>query len=92
MISKFRRHYLEVKVGLQLHSDAILADANCSRVCLWLSWLLLAASAGYDLTGIGGIDAAGAIGIAIFSFREGRESFEKAKGENCGCEHCKEGK
>ncbi len=30
MISKFRRQYLEVKVGLQLHSDAILADAtNC---------------------------------------------------------------
>ena len=78
----------KVKVGHQLHSDAILADANCSRVCLWLSWLLLAASAGYELTGIGGIDAAGALGIAIFSFREGRESFEKAKGESCGCDHC----
>ena len=78
----------KVKVGHQLHSDAILADANCSRVCLWLSWLLLAASAGYELTGIGGIDAAGAIGIAIFSFREGRESFEKAKGVSCGCDHC----
>ena len=78
----------KVKVGRQLHSDAILADANCSRVCLWLSWLLLAASAGYELTGIGGIDAAGAIGIAIFSFREGRESFEKATGESCGCDHC----
>ena len=78
----------KVKVGHQLHSDAILADANCSRVCLWLSWLLLFSSVGYELTGIGGIDAVGAMGIAMFSFREGRESFEKARGEICGCEHC----
>lgn len=76
----------KVKVGRQLHSDAILADANCSRVCLWLSWILLFASVGYELTGIGGIDAIGTIIIALFSFREGRESFEKAKGETCHCE------
>ncbi|HVO67304.1 MAG TPA: hypothetical protein VMT12_12545 [Syntrophales bacterium] len=45
-------------------------------------------SAGYELTGIGGMDVVGAIIIAIFSFREGRESFEKAKGETCHCETC----
>lgn len=73
----------KMKVGSQLHSDAILADANCSRVCLWLSWVLLFASVGYELTGIGGMDAVGAIIIAVFSFREGRESFEKARGETC---------
>ncbi len=73
----------KIKVGRQLHSDAIIADANCSRVCLWLSWVLLLASVGYELTGIGGMDAAGAITIAVFSFREGRESFEKAKGQTC---------
>jgi len=78
----------KVKVGRQLHSEAILADANCSRVCLWLSCALLLASAGYELTGIGGIDAAGAIMIAIFSFREGRESFGKASGETCHCDRC----
>jgi len=44
----------KMKVGRQLRSEAILADANCSRVCLWLSWVLLFASAGYELTGIGG--------------------------------------
>jgi len=76
----------KVKVGRQLQSEAILADANCSRVCLWLSWVLLLASAGYELTGIGGMDAVGAIIIAVFSFREGRESFEKARGETCHCE------
>ncbi len=76
----------KVKVGRQLQSEAILTDANCSRVCLWLSWVLLLASAGYELTGIGGMDAVGAIIIAVFSFREGRESFEKARGETCHCE------
>jgi len=63
-----------------------MADANCSRVCLWLSWVLLLTSVGYELTGISGMDAVGAIIIAIFSFREDRESFEKARGETCHCE------
>lgn len=80
-------HY-KVKVGRQLHSEAILADANCSRVCLWLSCVLLLASAGYELTGFGGIDAAGAIMIALFSFHEGRESFQKARGGTCHCDRC----
>jgi divalent metal cation (Fe/Co/Zn/Cd) transporter len=80
-------HY-KMKVGRQLHSEAILADASCSRVCLWLSWVLLFASAGYELTGIGGIDAVGAIVIAVLSFREGREAFEKARGEGCSCGSC----
>jgi divalent metal cation (Fe/Co/Zn/Cd) transporter len=80
----------KVTVGHQLHSEAILADANCSRVCLWLSCILLLASAGYELTSIGGIDAAGAIVIASFSFREGRESFEKSRDGTCHCDGCKE--
>lgn len=80
-------HY-KMKVGHQLHSEAILADAKCSRVCLWLSWVLLLASAGYELTGIGGIDAVGAIVIAALSLREGRESFEKAQGETRHCAKC----
>jgi len=80
--------HFKMKVGRQLRSEAILADANCSRVCLWLSWVLLIASAGYELTGFGGIDAVGAIVIAALSFREGREAFEKARGESCSCGTC----
>lgn len=80
--------HFKMKVGRQLRSEAILADANCSRVCLWLSWVLLIASAGYELTGFGGIDAVGAIVIAVLSFREGREAFEKARGESCSCGTC----
>jgi len=53
---------------------------------LYLSVVLLAASAGYELTGIGLIDSAGALGIAWISLREGREAFEKSKGSwTCGC-------
>jgi len=69
--------YFKVKVGKELNSDAILEDANCTKACLYLSFILLFASVGYELTGIGGIDSIGAVLIAIFSFREGREAFEK---------------
>ncbi len=75
----------KMKVGTALRSDAIIADANCTRTCLLLSVILLASSAGFSLTGIGGLDAAGALGISWISFREGREAFEKAKGKVCGC-------
>jgi divalent metal cation (Fe/Co/Zn/Cd) transporter len=75
--------HFKVKVGKELNSDAILEDANCTKACLYLSITLLLASLGFELTGIGGIDSIGAILIAIFSFREGRESFEKSRGESC---------
>ena len=77
-------HY-KVKVGRRLGSEAVLADANCTRVCLYLSIVLLLSSAGYELTGIGGMDSAGAALIAWFSLREGKEAFEKAKGRKCAC-------
>lgn len=79
--------HVKVKTGRQLNSPAILADAACTRACLQLSAVLLAASIGYELTGIGGIDGVGALIIAGLSFREGREAFEKARAENfsCGC-------
>lgn len=75
----------KVKVGKALNSDAILADAACSRTCLWLSVVLLAASVGYAVTGIGSLDAAGSLLIAALSVREGWEAFRKAKGLSCCC-------
>ncbi len=76
----------KLTVGKRLNSNAIIADANCTKACLYLSVILLASSLGYELTGIGGIDSIGALLIAYFTFKEGRESFEKAKGGNCGCD------
>jgi divalent metal cation (Fe/Co/Zn/Cd) transporter len=84
-------HY-KIKVGRQLDSQAIIADANCTKACLYLSVILLLSSAGYELTGKGGLDSLGAILIAGISFREGRESFQKAKGNmTCTCkDNCNE--
>jgi divalent metal cation (Fe/Co/Zn/Cd) transporter len=75
----------KTKVGRALGSQAILADAACSRACVWLSLVLLAASLGYELTGIGSLDAIGALLIAWLTWREGRESFQKAAGMDCSC-------
>jgi len=69
----------KVSVGTQLNSQAILADAACTRACLQLSVVLLVASAGYKLTNIGGLDSIGALIIGGLCFREGKEAFEKAK-------------
>jgi divalent metal cation (Fe/Co/Zn/Cd) transporter len=78
--------HFKTKVGRELDSEAILEDANCTKACLYLSFVLLLASVGFELTGIGGIDSVGAILIAVFAFREGRESFEKAHGTPCHCD------
>jgi divalent metal cation (Fe/Co/Zn/Cd) transporter len=81
-------HY-KVKVGKALGSDAILADANCTKTCLYLSFALLLSSAAYELTGIGQVDSAGALFISYFALKEGQESFEKAKsGKSCSCHSC----
>jgi divalent metal cation (Fe/Co/Zn/Cd) transporter len=69
--------------GEKLDSDAIIADANCTRTCVYLSIVLLASSILYELFRIGFIDSIGALGIAYYSFKEGKESVDKAKGKEC---------
>jgi len=72
------------KVGHALDSSPILADANCTMVCIYMSIVLLAASLIYQLTSFGFIDSIGALGLIYFSYNEGKESFEKAAGmEDC---------
>jgi len=76
-------------VGKKLDSDAIIADANCTKVCVYMSLVLLASSLIYELTGFAYSDAIGAAGLAYFSITEGKEAFEKAKGKECECStHC----
>lgn len=74
------------KVGRELNSMPILADANCTMVCIYMSVVLLASSFIYQLTGFGFVDSLGALGLIYFSVNEGRESFDKAKGLECDCE------
>lgn len=46
------------KVGYTLNSSPILADANCTMVCVYMSVVLLI----YELTGFGFVDSIGALG------------------------------
>jgi divalent metal cation (Fe/Co/Zn/Cd) transporter len=74
------------KVGRALNSVPILADANCTLICIYMSLVLLASSLIVELTGFGFIDSLGALGLIYFSIEEGRESFDKANGLECDCE------
>jgi divalent metal cation (Fe/Co/Zn/Cd) transporter len=73
------------KVGRILNSAPILADANCTLVCIYMSIVLLAASLIYHFTGFGFIDSLGAIGLIYFSLNEGKEAFKKAAGIEDDC-------
>jgi len=81
------------KVGRTLGSSPILADANCTLICIYMSVILLASSLIYQFTGFGFIDSLGAFGLIYFSVKEGKEAFEKAAGiedDCCGEDECKE--
>ena len=77
--------YNKKKVGTELQSDAIIADANCTRVCMQLSFVLLIASLGYEIFEIGSIDAVGSLIISGISYREGKEAFEKSYNRSACC-------
>jgi divalent metal cation (Fe/Co/Zn/Cd) transporter len=73
------------RVGRALRSQPILADANCTLACIYMSLVLLASSLFYQFTGVGFADSLGAVGLVYFSLREGSESFAKARGRECAC-------
>jgi divalent metal cation (Fe/Co/Zn/Cd) transporter len=78
--------YDKTKVGRQLNSDAILADAECTKVCISMSVILLGASGVYELTKFAFIDTIGTLRLAYLSFKEGRECFEnEKKNSHCSC-------
>jgi divalent metal cation (Fe/Co/Zn/Cd) transporter len=75
------------KVGIQLNSAPILADANCTLVCVYMSIILLVSSGIYELFGIPYIDSIGTLGLSYFAFKEGKECFEKANNnKHCCCD------
>ena len=78
---------MKLKTGRDLKSDAIIADANCTKTCFYLSFILLVSSGLYELFGIVWFDIGGSLGIAWFAFKEGREAFEKAKIGKISCSY-----
>lgn len=81
-------HYKRT-VGAALDSKAMIADANCNVVCVYMSVTLLASSFLYEVFSLPYVDAAGALGLVYFSVKEGKECFEKAESMNdsCACGH-----
>ena len=77
------------RVGKLLNSEPIISDGNCTKICVYMSVVLLVSSLIYELTGFTYADAIGAAGLIYFSMAEGKEAFEKAKGKICGCDDCK---
>jgi divalent metal cation (Fe/Co/Zn/Cd) transporter len=74
------------RTGHALSSQPILSDANCTMVCIYMSVILLISSLVYELTGFGFVDSIGALGLIWFSYKEGKEAFEKAAGMEDCCE------
>ncbi|MCX6251720.1 MAG: cation transporter [Bacteroidetes bacterium] len=69
----------KLNIGKKLNSDPIIADANCAKVCIYMSVVLLFASFIYELTGFAYADILGAVGLIWFSVHEGQESMTRAK-------------
>ena len=81
--------YAKKRIGLKLNSEPIVADSNCTKVCVYMSVVLLLSSLIYELTGFAYADVIGAAGLIYFSFTEGKEAFDMAKGKECSCGcHC----
>jgi len=75
----------KLKIGKAMQSDAVIADANCTKTCFYLSFILLASSGLYELFNLMYFDIIGSLGIAYFAFNEGKEAFEKVKSGNLMC-------
>jgi len=73
------------RLGKKLGSDPIIADSNCTKVCVYMSVVLLLSSLIYELTGFAYADVIGTAGLIYFSLSEGKEAFEKAAGKECCC-------
>jgi len=73
------------RTGRKLNSEPIIADANCTKICVYMSLVLLTSSLVYELTGFAYADVIGAAGLIYFSISEGKEAFVKAKGKQCSC-------
>lgn len=75
----------KMRTGKKLNSEPVIADAGCTRICVYMSLVLLVSSLIYELTGFAYADVIGAAGLIYFSVSEGKEAFEKAKGKGKEC-------
>jgi divalent metal cation (Fe/Co/Zn/Cd) transporter len=86
IFTMFRLMRSKRKVGRELNSEPIIADANCTKVCIYMSVVLLLSSLVYEITGFAYADVIGSIGLIYFSISEGKEAFEKSQGKEYSCD------
>lgn len=77
----------KLKVGKRLNSAPVISDANCTKTCFYLSFILLGSSLMYELFSIPYIDEVGSLGIAWYAFKEGKEAFDKANNDSLSCDN-----
>ena len=77
-------------VGKLLGSEPIISDGNCTKICVYMSVVLLVSSLIYQLTGFAYADVIGAAGLIYFSVTEGKEAFDKANSKIDACSDCKD--
>ncbi len=85
IVTMYVLYSYKMKVGKNLGSEPIISDANCTKTCFYLSFILLGSSLLYEVFRIPYVDAVGSLGIAWYAFKEGREAFEKAKSKRLSC-------
>jgi divalent metal cation (Fe/Co/Zn/Cd) transporter len=89
ILTMFFLYRKKLKLGQELNSAPLISDANCTKTCFYLSFILLGSSLLYEVFSVPYIDALGSLGIAWFAFGEGKEAFQKAKTKQLGCtDHC----
>lgn len=85
ILTMYLLYHYKMKVGTELESAPIISDANCTKTCFYLSFILLGSSILYELFTIPYVDALGSLGIAWYAYKEGREAFEKAHNRTMAC-------
>jgi divalent metal cation (Fe/Co/Zn/Cd) transporter len=85
IITMYFLYRYKLETGKLLDSPAIISDANCTKTCFYLSFILLGSSMLYEFLHIPYVDAIGSLGIAWYAFKEGREAFEKVRSGNLAC-------
>ncbi len=70
---------VKLNIGEKLNCIPVIADAECSRTCYYLSIVLLGSSLAHELANVPYIDIVGCLGIAWFAYQEGKESFQKLR-------------
>jgi divalent metal cation (Fe/Co/Zn/Cd) transporter len=77
---------LKITTGRKLDSKAIIADGNCTMVCVYMSVVLLVSSLFYTWTHLAYADVLGSLGLCWFCYSEGKEALEGARNiQHSGC-------